>query len=486
MAGKKDVLLNFILNDRQARQGLKNIGDEAGKAETRFSKLSGGAKAVVGGFAALAGTAVIGFLKGAAEAALADEAAQKQLALALRNTVGATEADIAATEEWIDKTARATGVADDQLRPALADLVRTHGSLEDAQMAMGVAMDVATAKGIDLETVTKAMGKAALGNVGALGRLGIATTDASGAALDYEEALNEMARTMGGAVEEAAKTNEGQVRRTAVAWEELKEQFGAGVIQGLVEVAQTWGLAEEAMESAAVAQAALSAEMDRARHPTEKLVLTTEGLAAANEEVADAIKAVADEQRAAADPAFAVLKTSGELRKAQQEYNDSLAANGAVSQITIDAAIRLAQVQSDANVAAETFSKVGGAAAITAFENMARQAGISESQIRAMIAAMKDANKVKAPRWFPSPGRGDQGRVSQPHHTGGVVHGRSGEEVPAILRAGETVLPVGSSAAHNGNGQAAVAVYGNVYGFNDFEAKVTEAIQRARRKGRNV
>ena len=26
MAGKKDVLLNFILNDKAARQGLKNIG----------------------------------------------------------------------------------------------------------------------------------------------------------------------------------------------------------------------------------------------------------------------------------------------------------------------------------------------------------------------------------------------------------------------------------------------------------------------------
>ena len=35
-------------------------------------------------------------------------------------------------------------------------------------------------------------------------------------------------------------------------------------------------------------------------------------------------------------------------------------------------------------------------------------------------------------------------------------------------------------------GSVAVAIYGPVYGFNDFEAKVTEAIQRARRKGRNV
>ena len=41
-------------------------------------------------------------------------------------------------------------------------------------------MDIATARGLPLEAVTLAIGKAAQGNIGALGRLGLATRDASG------------------------------------------------------------------------------------------------------------------------------------------------------------------------------------------------------------------------------------------------------------------------------------------------------------------
>src|SRR3990167_966704 len=231
MAGnRRNVFLDFLINDQQARAGLQGVANEAGKTQSRFSQLSGGAKALVGGFAALAATRVIAFFSEATQAAMADLAAQKQLALALRNTVGATDEQIASTEEFIDKTARATGVVDDQLRPALANLVRATGDVDEAQALLGVSMDIAAARGLDLEKVTVAMMKAHNGNIGALGRLGVATKNAAGETLTFDEAITEASRTMGGATAVAAKTAEGEMRRLNVTISEAKETIGRALI----------------------------------------------------------------------------------------------------------------------------------------------------------------------------------------------------------------------------------------------------------------
>ena len=189
---------------------------------------------------ALAGAAVVSFLGDATKAAAEDEASQKQLALALKNTTGATDEQIASTEAWIDGMSRSTGVADDELRPALANLVRAHGDEKKAQEDLAVAMDIAAARGIDLQTVTLAMAKAASGNVGALGRLGIATKNAKGETMAYDEVLQEASRTMGGAAAEAASTLEGRMKRMNVAWEESKETVGFAVLPVMAQAADTF------------------------------------------------------------------------------------------------------------------------------------------------------------------------------------------------------------------------------------------------------
>ncbi len=49
----------------------------------------------------------------------------------LKNTTKATDAQVKSVEDYIDKTARATGVADDQLRPSLDRLVRSTQDLQN-------------------------------------------------------------------------------------------------------------------------------------------------------------------------------------------------------------------------------------------------------------------------------------------------------------------------------------------------------------------
>jgi hypothetical protein len=242
--------------DRAMNGAKRKLGDVDRATKTTGKGFSGMAGAAKLAGAAFVGSQMVGFLKDATQAALEDEAAQVQLKLALENTVGATEAEVEATEKFIDTTQRATGIADDELRPALAELVRTTGDLEKAQETMGIAMDIATAKGVPLESVTRAIGKAALGNVTALGRMGVATKDAEGAVLDFDEVLQEAHRTMGGATEAAAATGEGAMRRFKVAFDEAKEGVGIFVIDalgrlamGAQEVGIVWGEGSDAQKA---------------------------------------------------------------------------------------------------------------------------------------------------------------------------------------------------------------------------------------------
>jgi hypothetical protein len=94
--------------------------------------------------------------KGAAQAAAEDEAGQVKLAAALARTTGATAAQDAAVEAWITKQEFATGVSDDELRPALAKLASATGDVGEAQSLLTLAMDISAASGKSLEAVTSA------------------------------------------------------------------------------------------------------------------------------------------------------------------------------------------------------------------------------------------------------------------------------------------------------------------------------------------
>ena len=129
----RNITIKVLLDEAKARAGLKRMGDDAEQSGSRWSKMGAAAKAGI----ALAGAALVSFAVDAVKAAAADEAAQRQLALALENTTGATEGQVDAVEDYISATSKATGITDDELRPALANLVRATGDVEEAQAADG-------------------------------------------------------------------------------------------------------------------------------------------------------------------------------------------------------------------------------------------------------------------------------------------------------------------------------------------------------------
>lgn len=194
----------------------------------------------IAGKAFLPAVAAMGALTVAAgysiKAAVEDEAAQAQLARALVNVTNATDAQIAAVEEQINKMQMATGVADDELRPAFASLLRGTNNVAMATDALSLAMDISAGTGQDLAGVSDALAKAYGGNFKALKQLSpeIYGMIKDGASLD--EVMAALAGTFGGSAATAAGTAQGQFKRLNVALDEAKESIGKALLPAITAV----------------------------------------------------------------------------------------------------------------------------------------------------------------------------------------------------------------------------------------------------------
>ena len=213
---------------------LKKKLDQADKAvEDNSSKISEFSKKAGLAFAAAAAAAAAYGAKLAIDgvkAAIEDEQAQLKLANALKTATGATDAQIKATESMILKTSLATGVADDQLRPALQRLAVSTKDTVEAQRLLSLALDISKGSGIELETVANALGRAQDGNTTALGRLGLGLSKAELSTLSFTEVQQKLSDLYGGAAAANAETFQGKIDRLKVGFDEAKESLGTALL----------------------------------------------------------------------------------------------------------------------------------------------------------------------------------------------------------------------------------------------------------------
>jgi len=236
MAGSRTLKLSILGDVDNLNKSLKtasndvdSFGDKIGKAGKMIGAAFAAAAAAAGAYAIKIGVEGV-------KAAIEDEKAQTQLALALENATGATKAQIAATEDSILQMSLATGVADDQLRPALGRLVRSTGDITQAQGLLTTALDVATATGKPLETVANALGKAYDGNTAALGKLGIGLSAAELKTMSFTDVQGRLTDLFGGAAARNADTYAGRIARMQVAFDEAKETIGFALLPILEKV----------------------------------------------------------------------------------------------------------------------------------------------------------------------------------------------------------------------------------------------------------
>jgi large-conductance mechanosensitive channel len=170
------------------------------------------------------------------KAAVEDEAAQAQLARALVNVTNATDAQIASVEKQISAMQMATGVADEELRPAFAQLLRGTNDIAKATDALSLAMDISAGTSQDLGSVSDALSKAFGGNFKALRNLSpeVYSMIKDGASLD--EVMAALSDTFGGSAATAAGTAQGQFKRLNVALDEAKESIGKALLPAITAV----------------------------------------------------------------------------------------------------------------------------------------------------------------------------------------------------------------------------------------------------------
>ena len=213
---------------KKAIKEFKQLETTGEKAQFALKKAAIPAAAAVAGLAAAMGDAV--------KAAMDDEKSQQMLARQLKATTGATDDQIKSVEKYISAQGRNLGITDDQLRPALAGLVRVTKDVNEAQNAASLAMDIAAAKGVSLETVSKALERAYGGNTAALAKLDPSVRDMIKGGATLEEVFAKMTGTFGGAAKEASNTAAGGFAKLKLSLDETKESIGAALLPVLQKV----------------------------------------------------------------------------------------------------------------------------------------------------------------------------------------------------------------------------------------------------------
>ena len=181
---------------------------------------------------AVIGVGLTKILTDSVKAFAEDEKAAANLANTLQNLgLGTFTASV---ESMIDKIQLATGVLDDELRPAFQILVTSTSNAIKAQELLKLALDVSAGSGKDLASVSSDIAKVVAGNTKGLSKYALGLSKAEIAVLSTDDALKILMGTFSGASEKASKTFGASMLRIKAAVEGAKESLGAGIVDALM------------------------------------------------------------------------------------------------------------------------------------------------------------------------------------------------------------------------------------------------------------
>jgi hypothetical protein len=225
MAIGKTLTVYLAADVDKLRKGLRDADDGFKIFGHSLNSMVGpaliGATAAAGAFAVKLGVDAV-------QSAMQEEQELAKLSTTLDNLGFGNQSE--KVNKFIDDLQYSAAVTDSELRPAFDRLVRSTGSITEAQNALTLALDVSAGTGKSLEAVSNALGKAYDGNTGALGKLG-AGIDAATLKSGDMNAINErLTLTFKGQSDAAADTAQGGMKKLQIAADELIEAFGTGLV----------------------------------------------------------------------------------------------------------------------------------------------------------------------------------------------------------------------------------------------------------------
>lgn len=230
---------------KKAQQDLSVFEKNAAGFSGAFSKSMLGVGAALGGAFSIG--AIADFIRDATTAAIEDEKSMVALATAMNNVGLAGENP--GVEAFIKKLSMATGIADDDLRPAMQRLITATGDAAKSQKLLTLALDISAATGKDVVSVSQAIARASTGQVSALTRLGVPLDANIVKSKDFGAAVDVLTQKFGGQAAAAADTYGGKLARLQVAADEAKESIGLGLLRAADELAAAMGANQGALDT---------------------------------------------------------------------------------------------------------------------------------------------------------------------------------------------------------------------------------------------
>jgi len=204
--------------------------NQAGKATSTLEK---GVKRLGGALAATFGAQqLLKFAKNAAKAFIEDEQAAVRLAQSVKNLGLAFETP--RIEEFISQLSKASGVTDDQLRPAMQKLLQTTGSVAKSTELLTQALDISRGSGVDYETVVEDLTKAYVGQTKGLNKYKLGLTKAELATMSFTDIQKQLGDQFKGSNAAYLETFAGKMGVLSTAAGEAKEIIGKGLIDALM------------------------------------------------------------------------------------------------------------------------------------------------------------------------------------------------------------------------------------------------------------
>ena len=236
MAGVGALVANIVTtfdpkginNAKRSILGLTDSSVSASKKQKIAMGLIAGAFTAAG---AAAGAFAIKVGRDAVRAAIAEEKTIKILGNTLKTLgQGFRQTEV---ENFVTQMQFATGVSDMQLRPAMNQLVLATNDVAEAQRILELSLNISASTGRDLESVTMAMSKAAIGNFTALTRLGVPLDKTIIKNKDLDAALTSLEDKFQGASAAAAGTMAGKISILSERVGEAQEAIGYDLILAL-------------------------------------------------------------------------------------------------------------------------------------------------------------------------------------------------------------------------------------------------------------
>lgn len=208
-------------------QRVEKAGVQVDKTFSRFSGLG----SLAGGFAG--GAAVTIAFQSIATAAKEAEQVLGQTSVAVENAGLSWEREGRRIKTAAVAISRASAFDDEDVLRSFGVFVRSQKNVAKSLELTQLAADVARARFVSLDSATQLVNKAALGQVGALRRVGIAIDKNASST----EALSALQRTFAGSAAQFANSSAGALDRLNVQLEEAKELIGGPLLKAVGDLA---------------------------------------------------------------------------------------------------------------------------------------------------------------------------------------------------------------------------------------------------------